>query len=151
MLFKTLTGSEENIFCNDYKISWQGRSASKFQFRAKQFFYEHFRHLEWFEEFPLNGQLRALRVDFMCRFKDRWGRNKCVLIELDSDMHFRKIDYFHSTDSDFLDMIDRDNSKTIWAKVNNIQLIRMYSDDEPFTLDWFNETYNYPFGTQYAT
>ncbi len=145
MLFLDLEGKERNIYLKDYQISWKGKSASKFQLRAKQFFYKHFRHLEWFEEVCLAGNLSALRVDFLCRFKDRWGRTKLVAIELDGDQHVKHNNHFCKTEEDFLAMIERDNCKEIYFKLNNIPLLRLHPENEPFSIEWFNETFNFPF------
>lgn len=145
MLFLDLKGKEKNIYLKDYQISWKGKSASKFQSRAKEFLCKHFGNLEWFEEVPLNGELSALRVDFLCRFRDKWGRQKCIIIESDGDFHNTHIPFFCQTEDDFIAMIERDTAKEIWCRKNKIPLLRLHPENEPFNLKWFNETFGFPF------
>lgn len=146
MLFKGLDNLEHNIPLNQFKIQWDGYSASKFQFRVKQFFRENFGKIgEWFEEISLCGELSQLRIDFLCRFKDDKGKTRLVFAESDGNFHIKMNSHFHPTDEDYLSSMERDTCKFLFCEKNNIPLLRIYEDD-PLTLEWFNEAFDYPFG-----
>jgi hypothetical protein len=151
MLFKTLEGNVENIFINDYKIDWNKKSASQFQFKVKQFFKQNFSlyPYEWFEEVKCAGSLSQLRIDFMCRFKNKWGETNAVFIESDGLFHIKRNNHFNPTDESYIASMERDTCKYLYCERNKIPLLRIYEDD-PLTLDWFNSTFNTPFGTAYA-
>ncbi len=151
MVFKSLAGRKINIFLNEFSIEWDKPSASKFQFAVKQFFKEHFSHLEWFEEVALCGELSALRVDFLCRFKDKKERTKLVFIEADhAATHLVQNSFFFPTEDSFTEQLERDSCKSRFCQVNNARLIRIYDDDQPLKLTWFNETFDFPFGDNNA-
>lgn len=151
MLFTSLDDKKINLFVNHYKINWRGKSASKFQFRGKEFFGRHFGHLEWFEEVPGVGSLSNLRFDFMCRHKDARGQVKTTFVELDSKLHVARVEFFHPTEEHYLESMERDSIKFLYCEKNNSQLIRMYEDDEPFEINWFNRTFNFPFSIKPGT
>lgn len=144
MLFRCLESDyKENLFLNKYTIRWDDKSASKFQWRVKQFLRAHFSHLEWFEECPLVGELNQLRFDFFCRFKIN-GETKCVAIESDGNFHISRNKHFAPTEEDYISSMERDSCKYLYCQKNSIPLLRIYEDDEPLTLKWFNETFNNP-------
>lgn len=152
MLFKALDGREFNLFINEYRINWDKHSASKFQFRVKQFFRTFWSNLEWFEEVPAVGDLNQLRFDFMCRFKNQWGETKVILVEADGTAtHLVRNMHFHPTDESYIASMERDTCKYLYCKCNKIPLLRIYEDDS-LTLDWFLETFGniLPTGTKNA-
>lgn len=145
MLFKTTKeGKSRNIYLDSFKIQWSAPSASHFQGRIKEFFRKHFSFLDWYEEISLIGELSALRIDFMCRYKDQWGNVKFLAVEADGEHHTKMNKFFHKSEDDFIDSLNRDICKEHWCELNNIPLIRIYPEHEPLTLDWFNKKFNFP-------
>lgn len=142
MLFKVLGPGDKkvNVAINSYKANPFKKSASKFQKRVKDFLFKNFggRGYEIYEELPI-GQTQ-LRVDFMVRING----NKCIFIEADSvSAHSKFTPFFHKTEEKYLESLDRDSYKDVFAEINNIPMIRIYDDDD-LTLEWFNETFDYP-------
>lgn len=116
---------------------------SQFQTRVKNFFWQHYRHLDWYEEVPLVGAaLTRLRWDFLCAFLNKKGETEIVFIECQGDQHLKQNPKFHKTIESFDDQILRDLLKLQFADINsNFAVIEIFEEDEPITLEWFEKVY----------
>lgn len=144
MMVKSLDGQARKMVLSCYAIKWSKPSCSRFQTRVKKFLKENFSDLSWFEEVGLVADLHSLRVDFVCHYRDVFGKERLLFVEADGLQHVSYNKFFFKDEDAFLESAARDSLKEAFAELNDIQLLRIYPDDEPLTLEKFNEKFNYP-------
>lgn len=124
MKFKTLTGASKTIpKVKNYLINWKGPSRSKLQRSVKIFLEEYWHKYIVFEEFPVAGT--KMTFDF-------YNANKKIAIEVQGAQHTKYVKFFHSRRSNFASQIRRDEQKSQFCKINDINLVEIYPSD---TLD----------------
>ncbi len=119
---------------NKYIIEWDKPCRSKFQKEVKDWFHQYWWKYICLEELLLPGS--RLRCDLV-------NLTKRIIIEINGDQHDEYNAHFHrNCRTNFRDQIHRDQIKRNWAENNNFQLIEIYMDDLPLTLDFFKEKFN---------
>jgi len=103
-----------------FLIDWDGKSKSKLQFAAKQFFKKYWLHYVCYEEFPVYGTL--LKVDIL-------NASKKIAIEVQGNQHTHFNEHFHKNRMDFFFAMQRDFRKYKWLEKNGFVLIELFEDD----------------------
>lgn len=101
---------------DDRLIKWDEPSASKLQFRVKQFLKSFWRYESVYEEFPVFGTL--LRIDFL-------NITRKIAVEVNGNQHENFSEFFHRSRSAYLQSIKRDYKKSEWLKLNGFTLIEI--------------------------
>jgi hypothetical protein len=131
MRFKTLRGKEVFKNIEKYRIDWDGKSLSKFQFGVKQFLKKYWKDQVCFEEMPVTGT--RMRIDI-------YNANKRVAVEIDGVQHEKFSEFYHNGDrGNFLKQINRDAEKYKWCEINEITLINIKPSDLPLTKKFFEK------------
>ncbi len=119
-----------------YKINWNGKSPSKIQFEAKQFFSK-----IWFRDFVCEEFL--IHPFFGLNYRiDIINLTKMVACEIHgSDAHVKYNPFWHKTEDDFWDAIERDRVKQMWCSKNKFTLIELYPQNFPLDLEWLKKNY----------
>jgi shikimate kinase len=137
MIFYNLKGKKLKCSISEYKVDWDKKVASNFQFNVKQFFREYWEKHFCFEEFPCFGT--KLRIDL-------FNLTKRIAVEVHGDQHVRLNKFFHKNSQDFFQAAERDRIKEIWCEQNQIQLVEIYTKDLPLTKEKIIEKYGNIFG-----
>ena len=104
-----------------YRIKWDKKSRSKFQFRVKQLLKPIWFADVVFEEFPVFGTL--LKIDF-------YNGTKRIAVEVNGPQHEEFNPFFHdNSPQKFIKGIKRDLHKHAWCEQNKIQLIEIVAKD----------------------
>lgn len=121
MTFLTLSGRPINRCLNPYRIKWDIKSRSKFQFKVKQLLKPIWSFDIVFEEFPVFGT--KLKVDFV-------NMTKRIAVEVNGPQHDKLNKFFHNNSRmEFLAGIKRDILKYNWLIKNDIRLIEIVESD----------------------
>jgi len=136
MIFFKLKGGTIDKKIDKYRIDWDGKSASKFQFNCKQFFKTIWENHYVYEELTCFGcgTERPLRMDL-------FSLNKRICVEVNGDFHTKETSHFHSKRSDFIDQIARDEIKVNWLKINKIKLVEIFPADLPLSMEKLEKKY----------
>ena len=107
-----------------YKISWDKKKASNFQFAIKQFLKPYWQYdIGVFEEMRIPKSL--LRIDLI-------NFTKRIAVEASGAQHFEYNKFFHGgSEMNFLGSIKRDDSKRLWLERNNFKMIELVETDIP--------------------
>lgn len=129
MHFKTLNGQTKRISSiKKHLIDWNKKSRSNFQFKVKKILEPYWGRHVVFEEFPIVGS--RLSLDF-------YNANKKIAIEVQGDQHVKYVPFFHGGyKNNYLSQLDRDNKKSIFCEMNEINLFEIYQTDE-LSVDFF--------------
>lgn len=104
-----------------YLIKWDGKSRSKVQFRAKQFFKKFWKTHIVYEEFPVFGSL--MKVDFL-------NATKKIAVEINGDQHGEFNEFFHrGSKSVFHASLQRDAAKFRWLQKNGFELLEINENE----------------------
>ena len=122
MKFKTLTGRERSIFnLKKYLINWESSSKSKRQFAVKKYLEKYWGKQIVFEEFPVAGT--RLSLDF-------FNASKKIAIEVQGEQHTKYVPFFHGSNKiNYIAQLKRDQEKSKFCELNNIELIEIYPKD----------------------
>lgn len=130
MKFLTLKNREKDINLNKYRIKWDSKSRSNFQFTVKQYLKNYWLTQMVFEEFPVAGTRMSL---------DIFNLNKRLAIEVDGAQHDEYNSFLHGgSQRKYAQQVGRDMFKEEWCELNNIKLIRIKPSDLPLNEDFFN-------------
>ena len=123
MKFKTLTGSVRKVIgVQKYRIDWEGKSKSKFQYSVKSFMKEYWERHVVFEEFPVAGT----RMTF-----DLYNANEKIAIEVQGGQHTKYVPFFHGGyKNNYLMQLKRDHQKHDFCEINGIKLVEIYEKDK---------------------
>lgn len=105
-----------------YLIDWEGKSASKGQFKVKRFFKQYWQRHLVYEEFPVYSS--RLRVDFL-------NATRKLAIEYNGVQHNEFNPFFHKNRMNYFFSIKRDMKKAEWLEKNGFKLIELEEDDIP--------------------
>lgn len=134
--FSTLDGKYYFINIDRFKVKWDGKSPSSIQFQAKQFFKQIWQRDIVCEEFPVKPKLR-----YNYRF-DIINLTKKVVVEVHgSDAHIKYNPFWHKTEDDFWDGVERDRIKQLWCEKFGYTLIELYPQNFPIDLEWLKNRY----------
>jgi hypothetical protein len=104
-----------------FLIDWEGKSRSKLQFKAKQFFKTVWENQIVYEEFPVFGS--RMKVDFL-------NATKKIAIEVNGPQHSSFNKFFHNNSRmKYLDSLKRDHEKSLWLEQNNFTLVELEKKD----------------------
>ncbi len=135
MKWKTLRGREAwTRHPEQYRIDWDDKSLSKFQFAVKQFLRPYWQNHVLYEELPVAGT--RMRLDF-------YNATKRVAVECDGEQHTKYNKHWHrGSFSTFQKQLMRDDSKEQWCELNGLTLVRITPADVPLLgRAWFKEHY----------
>jgi len=134
MKLKKLNSNQEaNINIAKYRIKWDAKCRSNFQYDVKQWFRRYWQNHVCLEEFTIPGS--RLKVDLV-------NLNKRFLVEIDGLQHTNYNKHFHKGNrSAWLDQMRRDSYKRNWAEDNGFTLLIVEPQDLPLTLDFFRTKY----------
>jgi hypothetical protein len=132
--FNTLSGYTKRKDLTKYLIDWDGTTRSKFQSGVKAYLRPYWENYVCYEEMPVVGT----RMTF-----DLVNMSKRLVIEVQGAQHSKANKFFHGkTGHKFLEQLDRDRQKVEWCKLNDFQLIEIYPENLPLTLDFFRTVYS---------
>ena len=104
-----------------FLIDWEGKSRSKLQFKAKQFFKTVWENQIVYEEFPVFGS--RMKVDFL-------NATKKIAIEVNGPQHSSFNKFFHNNSRmKYLDSLKRDHEKSLWLEQNSFTLVELEKKD----------------------
>ncbi len=104
-----------------FLIDWEGKSRSKLQFKAKQFFKTVWENQIVYEEFPVFGS--KMKVDLL-------NATKKIAIEVNGPQHSSFNKFFHNNSRmKYLDSLKRDHEKSLWLEQNSFTLIELEKRD----------------------
>lgn len=129
--FITLTDKKYSIDSSKYKIDWNARNVSKFQFDVKSFFKTYWQKDYCCEEFPCIVKLTDSKLRF-----DIINLTRKIVVEANHDQHFKYNKFFHGKKEDFLDkQLVSDRKKELWCEKNKYTLIEIYPSNMPIKLN----------------
>ncbi len=134
MRLLNINGKLINKNVSKFRIKWNGKSASKIQFRTKQFLKRYWENHIVYEEFPVYGT--KLRVDII-------NFTKKIAIEVNGGQHYNYNKFFHANSRvNYLNSIKRDWQKTEWLEMNNFKLIELIEPDiDNLSLDFIEDKF----------
>lgn len=112
------------ISSTKYKIKWDKKKASNFQFTIKQFLKTYWQYdIGVFEEMRIPKSL--LRIDLI-------NFTKKIAVEASGSQHFEYNKFFHGgSEMNFLGSIKRDDKKRGWLTRNGFSIIELIESDVP--------------------
>lgn len=133
-LKKLRSNAEVNINIAKYRVKWDAKCRSKFQFDLKQWFRKYWQSHICLEEFRIPGCL--LKVDLI-------NLNKRIMVEMNGVQHEGFNKHFHRNNRcNFLSQMTRDQLKREWAAANGFTIVEIEPKDLPLTLEFFREKYD---------
>jgi hypothetical protein len=123
----------KNVNVSSYRVDWDGKCKSKFQFNVKQFFREFWKDDDCYEEFPVLGTLLSCDlINFTLGYA----------IESDGKFHKTYSPFHHKTRMGFLASLKRDQKKDEWLKGLGLRVIRISEEEiKNLTLEWVKEKF----------
>jgi hypothetical protein len=130
--FITNKGKKKNINLEKYKIDWDGKSLSKFQFQVKQFLRPYWDKNNVYEEVLVAGTRMHI---------DLYNKDKSIAIEIDGAQHDDFSEFFHQgSRTVYRNQIVRDEKKEEFCRLNHIDLVRIKPGDlKNLSKEWFLE------------
>jgi hypothetical protein len=118
-----------------YRIDWDKKSRSIFQFKVKQFLKPYWFGHQCFEEFPVLGTL--LKVDIV-------NMTLKVAIECDGHFHNEFSKHFHNNNPhNYLNQFKRDVKKEQWLEMNDFKIIHIeYGEENLLSPKFIKEKFN---------
>lgn len=124
-----LKGKLVSLNISKYRINWDKKRASDFQFGVKQFLKPFWEASICAEECRIPGTL--LRLDLV-------NFSRKIIVEASWSQHTEFNKHFHQNSRiNFLFQIKRDELKVKFAELNNFTFIEIYPADLPLTLNSF--------------
>lgn len=116
----------------DYRLDFDQKSLSNFQFSVKQFLRPYWGNHVLYEEFPVVGT--RMKIDI-------YNATRRIAVECDGNQHRKFNKHFHSNNRNtYLKQIIRDEDKDKWCLMNDITMVRIYEEDVPMlSRQWFRE------------
>ena len=127
------TGRTYQVNIAKYKVDWNAKCRSKFQFNVKQFLKPYLLCHVVCEEFRIPGtKLTCDLIDFSTH----------NIFEAQGIQHIDYNKFFHNGSKlNFLNQIKRDQDKSKWAENNGFTLVEIFPDDV-LNKQWFLDKYN---------
>tara|TARA_Y100000004_G_C8789554_1_gene358606 strand:+ start:149 stop:565 length:417 start_codon:yes stop_codon:yes gene_type:complete len=118
-----ITGRLVNRNVGRYKIDWDAKCRSKFQFEVKQFFKSFWFGQICYEEFPVYGT--RMKVDLI-------NMTKRIAVEVQGAQHDEFNKFFHNNSrATYLRSITRDSDKRKWLENNDFKVLEILPKDLP--------------------
>lgn len=118
-----ITGRLVNRNVGRYKIDWDAKCRSKFQFEVKQFFKSFWFGQICYEEFPVYGT--RMKVDLI-------NMTKRIAVEVQGAQHDEFNKFFHNNSrATYLRSITRDSNKRKWLENNDFKVLEILPKDLP--------------------
>ena len=118
-----ITGRLVNRNVGRYKIEWDAKCRSKFQFEVKQFFKSFWFGQICYEEFPVYGT--RMKVDLI-------NMTKRIAVEVQGAQHDEFNKFFHNNSrATYLRSITRDSDKRKWLENNDFKVLEILPKDLP--------------------
>lgn len=134
MKFCKLNGKYTYKKIHNWRIDWEEKSKSKFQFAVKQFLKPYWENYVCYEEMPLAGT--RLSVDLV-------NLTKSIVVEAQGEQHGNYVKHFHRNRDGFIAQIERDERTERWCDLNGLTLVEVYPDDLPkLSEKWFLDNYD---------
>lgn len=129
-IFTTVKGKKKTVNIEKYRIDWDKKSLSKFQFEVKQFLRQFWELNVVYEELKVPGS--KMRIDF-------YNKTKGIAIEVDGAQHDNFSEYFHQgSRTVYRNQVIRDEKKDEFCELNEITLVRIKPKDlKDLSKDWF--------------
>jgi hypothetical protein len=130
-----LDGKLVTKYVTKYLIDWDGKSASKLQFKAKQFLKTYWSSCEVYEEFPVFGS--RMRVDIV-------NMSYNIAVEVNGSQHRKYNRFFHAGSIEkYRASLARDAKKHEWLRMNDFQLIEIEDHEiDKLSKEYFFEMFN---------
>lgn len=123
MKLYNINGKLVNKSVAKYRIKWDDKCRSKFQYEVKQFFKTFWYGQICYEEFPVYGT--RMKVDLI-------NMTKRIAVEVQGDQHEKFNKFFHNNSrANYLRSITRDHDKMIWLENNNFKILEIFKEDLP--------------------
>lgn len=133
-LKKLGSNSEVNVNISKYRVDWDAKCRSKFQYDLKQWLRRYWGNHVVLEEFQIPGSL--LKVDLI-------NLNKRIMVEINGVQHGKYNKHFHRGNRvNFLKQMSRDQMKRNWAEANDFVIVEIEPEDLPLSLDFFRQKYD---------
>jgi hypothetical protein len=114
-------GKLVNRSVTKYRVEWDKKCRSKFQYNVKQFFKTFWYSQICYEEFPVYGT--RMKVDLI-------NMTKRIAVESQGSQHESFNKFFHNNSrATYLRSIMRDNEKRIWLENNNFKIIEIFEKE----------------------
>lgn len=132
MKWKTYSNKVVHLKSEKFKINWEQKSISKFQFRVKQFLKKYWIDDLVGEEVLLpNTRLRVDIVNF----------TRMIAVECNGLFHVEHTPYFQKSIKDFKSQVFRDVYKESLLEKNGFYVIEIYEKNMPLTEKWVTKTF----------
>lgn len=132
MKLKKMNGVAAFKNCTKYKMDWDKKSRSKYQFDLKTFLEPYLKNHIVYEEFPVYGTRMTV---------DIFDATTKIAYEMQGEAHLGFNKFFHNTVNNYLSQIKRDQAKETWCNLNNIRYIEIYPKDFPLTKEFFEKQF----------
>jgi hypothetical protein len=132
MKLKKMNGVASFKNCNKYKMVWDKKSRSNYQYDLKQFLLPYLQNHIVYEEFPVYGTRMTV---------DIFDATTKVAYEMQGEAHFKYIPHFHGTVNNYLAQVKRDQQKENWCILNKIKYVEIYPTDFPLTKELFEKKF----------
>lgn len=117
-----------------WRINWDKKCRSNFQFGIKQWLKPYWRNHVCLEEFVIPGS--RLSCDLV-------NLTKRVVVEMNGVQHDEYNKHFHNgSRANFLSQIKRDQAKRGWCESNGFLLVEILPQDLPLSVEFFLERFN---------
>ena len=119
---------------NKYRIKWDRKAPSKGAQIVKDFLFQNCRNHVLFEEYRLpSSRLYCDWIDATLKLCLEYDDKE----ETGHHNHFNK--FFHKTRLGYLNSIKRDIKKDQILELNGYKVVRIFEEDLPLTIQWFEK------------
>lgn len=123
MILKDIHGKTVKRNFLKYKVDWNKKCRSNFQFEIKQFLKTFWMNHVVYEEMPVPGSRMTI---------DLFNMTKRIAVEIDGKQHDEYSEFFHGSRSKYRQQIIRDVTKEEFCQSNNFELLRIIPEDVPY-------------------
>ena len=128
MKLKSISGRPLYKNVQKYRIDWDKKSKSKYQFSVKKFLEPYWSNQIVYEEFPVYGSRMTL---------DFFNATKKLAIEMQGEFHTDFSEFAHKNRDGYWKHLNRDRAKYLWCEANDITLIEVFPHDLPLSPQFF--------------
>jgi hypothetical protein len=132
MRLKNISGRVTSKNCEKYRMKWEKKSRSKYQFDLKTFLKPYLSSHVVYEEFPVYGSRMTI---------DIFDATTKVAYEMQGEAHTKFIEHFHGTVNHYLSQIKRDHQKENWCNLNGIKYVEIFPTDFPLNKEFFEKEF----------
>ncbi len=133
MKLKKINGVAVHKNCEKYRMDWNKKSRSNYQFNLKTFLYPYLKNHVIYEEFPVYGTRMTV---------DIFDATSKIAYEMQGEAHLGYNKFFHNGSvNKYLDQVKRDHSKESWCNLNNIKYVEIFPTDFPLTKEFFAQKF----------